>query len=494
MQISLFLLISIFAFSSGEKLINSHLDRVLQGSANYGSGPNYSSVAKKSHASYGSGVESKYSSVGSGSKHGSNAKYGSYNQCSRTSRDYVFSSTISSGKTKHYSYAIKGSGAHRVSGSKGGSEAHIGSGAHGGSGAHRGSNPHKGSGPYIGSSPHKGSSSKMSSGAHRGSGSKGGSGLYIGSGPHKGSSSKGIGSAPYKGSSSKGGSNVPYNIFSPTMQPTEAEPPIYKLPPPTYYPTSSMNIPKIPLSFEKPTNEGIEVPLIPLSFQIEQGANGWAQYPDSPPLDSHPLDSHPLEKAFAQVAAKTAGVSANSIANMNVKKTSQRKLSATTKITVTYDIITNPASIGEKTQAETYYKIANKLALSVKNNNFSSDLHRLGIKLNISSIVFSNYAVFYPTLTPTSVVNVLSSPGASDHSSLTDSLVIGVGILLVIGVLVSFGWLYLNKKYVKKIEREVSLTESKPHIERVSNPMTDIIPDPLRRITITHTPTPTHSE
>jgi len=71
MQISLFLLISIFAFSSGGKLINPHLDRVLQGSANYGSGPNYSSVAKKTYSSYGSGVESRYSAIGSNVKRGS---------------------------------------------------------------------------------------------------------------------------------------------------------------------------------------------------------------------------------------------------------------------------------------------------------------------------------------------------------------------------------------------------------------------------------------
>jgi hypothetical protein len=439
----LFLLISSIAFSNGGQIINPHLDRLLQGSFNYGSGPSYTSFAKKSHASYGSGVESKYSTAGSGLNHGSNvmrgsnakygsgkveygsnAKYGSnvmrgsYKQCSRTSHDYVFSGTVSSSKTKHYSYAIKVSGAH------------------------------KGSGSYIGSGPHKGSSSKK-------------------------------------------GSNVPYNIFSPTMQPTEALPPIYEPPPPTYYPTLSTNIPKIPLSFEKPTNEGIEVPLIPLSFQIEQGANGWAQYPDSPPLDSLPL-----EKAFAQVASKTAGVSANSIANMNVKKTTQRKLSETTKITVTYDIITTPASNGEKTQAETYYKIANKLALSVKNNNFSADLHRLGVTFNVSSIAFSNYAVFYPTLTPTSSVNVLSSSfTTSDTQNMTmEAVCIGLGIILILGLFGIFGVVYLKKKDAQKIKKEVSLTETPVHLERVSNPMTDVIPDPLRRITITHTPTPTLSE
>ena len=261
------------------------------------------------------------------------------------------------------------------------------------------------------------------------------------------------------------------------MMPTEALPPVYQPPLPTHYPTSFANIPKIPLSFEKPTSEGIEVPQIPLSFQIEQGANGWSQYPDSPPL----------EKAFTQVAAKTAGLAESAVSNMKIKKTQRRFLSTT--ISVSYYITTTPVSNEEKTQQETYYKIANKLALSVKNNNFSLDLHRLGVKLNVSSITFSDYAVFYPTLSPTSAVNVLSSSGVSDHSALTDSLIIGVGILLVIGVLVVFGSLYLKSKQ-QKAAKELSLTEVPTHLERVSNPMTDVIPDPLRRITITHTPTP----
>jgi len=427
MQISLFLLISIFAFSSGGKLINPHLDRVLQGSANYGSGPNYSSVAKKTYSSYGSGVESRYSAIGSNGKRGSKVERGSYKQCSRASHDYVFSGTIGSGKNKHYSYAIKGSSHNKGSTHSGGSGAYY-------------------SAAKGGSSPHKGSAQ------HGGSGAKGGSGAIA-------------------------GSNRPYDIFAPTMRPTEYLPPIYQPPPPTHYPTSYKSIPVIPITFNQPISEGIEIPQIPLSFQIEQGANGWAQYPDSPPL----------EKAFAQVASKIAGIAESSITNMNVRKTSQRKLLATTKITVTYDIITTPASNGDKTQQETYYKIANQLALSVKNNNFSIELYRLGIKLNISSIVFSDYAVFYPTLSPTSAINVLSSSGASDHSYITESLIIGVGVLLVIGVLIFFGSLYLNKKSLQKNERDISLTEPPTHLERVSNPMTDIIPDPLRRITILHT-------
>jgi hypothetical protein len=262
------------------------------------------------------------------------------------------------------------------------------------------------------------------------------------------------------------------------MRPTEALPPIYKPPPPTYYPTSSANIPKIHLSFEKPTSEGIEVPQIPLSFQIEQGANGWSQYPDSPPL----------EKTFTQVAAKIAGVAESAVSNMKIKKTQRRFLS--TSISVNYYITTTPASNGEKTQPETYYKIANKLKLSVKNHNFSSELYRLGVKLNVSSITFSDYSVFYPTLSPTSAINVLSSSGVSDQSPLIDAISIGVSILMAIGVLCAFGSVYLKSKQQIKLIREISLTETPQHLERISNPMTDIIPDPLRRITVTHTPTP----
>uniref|UniRef100_A0A6C0F6R4 Uncharacterized protein n=1 Tax=viral metagenome TaxID=1070528 RepID=A0A6C0F6R4_9ZZZZ len=413
MQISLFLLLSFFVFLSEGELIIPRLDRILQGSANYGSGPNYSSVTKKIYASYGSGIESKYSIAGSNAKHwSSNSKYGSYKQCSRVSHDYVFSeaSTI---KNKHYSYVIKGSGA--------------------------------------------------------------GSGVRsIGSGKNKHYSYAIKGSAAYSGS----GSNRPYDIFSPTIRPTEALPPIYKPPPPTYYPTSSANIPKIHLSFEKPTSEGIEVPQIPLSFQIEQGANGWSQYPDSPPL----------EKTFTQVAAKIAGVAESAVSNMKIKKTQRRFLS--TSISVNYYITTTPSSNGEKTQPETYYKISNKLKLSVKNHNFSSELYRLGVKLNVSSITFSDYAVIYPTLSPTSSINVLSSSGVSDQSPLIDAISIGASILVAIGVLCAFGSVYLKSKQQIKLIREISLTETPQHLERISNPMTDIIPDPLRRIMIEHTPLP----
>ena len=185
---------------------------------------------------------------------------------------------------------------------------------------------------------------------------------------------------------------------------------------------------------------------------------------------------------------KTTGLTESAVSDMKVKATLRRFL--TTSIIIGYYITTTPASNGEKTQQETYYKIANKLALSVKNNNFSLELHRLGVNLNVSSISFYNYAVIYPTLSPTSAVNVLSSAGVNNQSPLTDAISIGVGVLLAIGVLCLFGSLYLKSKQQIKAAREISLTEAPQNLERVRNPMTDIIPDPLRRITITHTPSP----
>ena len=267
------------------------------------------------------------------------------------------------------------------------------------------------------------------------------------------------------------------------MRPTEALPPVYQPPLPTHYPTSYKSIPVVPITFNQPTIEGIEVPEIPLSFQIEQGANGWAQYPDSPPSDSPPL-----EKAFTKVVAKTTGLAESALSDMKIKKTQRRLLS--TSFIVSYYITTTPALNGEKTQPETYYKIANKLTLSINNNNFSSELYRIGVKLNVSSITFSNYAVIYPTLSPTSAKNILSSSGASDQSPLTHAISIGVGILMAIGILCAFVSFYLKSKRDQKINREISIIEIPQHIERVSNPMTDIIPDPLRRIAITHTQMP----
>jgi len=61
---------------------------------------------------------------------------------------------------------------------------------------------------------------------------------------------------------------------------------------------------------------------------------------------------------------------------------------------------------------------------------------------------------------------------------------------MAIGVLCAFSSFYLKSKCDQKINREIFIIEMPQHLERVSNPMTDIMPDPLRRIAITHTQMP----
>jgi hypothetical protein len=96
----------------------------------------------------------------------------------------------------------------------------------------------------------------------------------------------------------------------------------------------------------------------------------------------------------------------------------------------------------------------------------------------------------YSTLSPTSAIKVLYSSGANNQSPVTDAISIGVGALLAIGILCLFGSLYLKSKKQSSVVVEISPTEPYPHFERMSNPMMDVIPCPLKRIMIAHTPSP----
>ena len=496
---NLLIFISVFiGLTTGIRTLDGKIlvvERRVQSSGAYGgSGPgtDYSlktnAEYRRSPTSYGSGVESKYSSKMGGSyKGGSQGKkaygssaHGSYNHGSNANHRSPF----------HGSGAGHGSGVthHQRYGSyKHGSNAEHGSGVARGSSRHGGSTSKHGAG--SGSIFYSSKYIWHSSGAIGSNTRHGSSNIYSTGGknsPHRGSGPK-AGSSAKAGSGTKG-SYKPYDLFAPTMMPTEALPPIWTPPPPTNFPTDTTNIPKIPLSFEKPTSGGIEVPQIPLSFQIQQGANGWSQYPDSPPVTN----------AVTKVAAKTAGVAESAVTNMKIARKNRRALS--TAVTITYDITTTPESVGQKTQEATYYMLINKLQLSVKNKNFSTDLHKLGVPFNISSISFSEYAVFYPTMTPTVQQNVLTSGGVTNNNNTTEGLIIGIGLLLVIFTLGAFG-VVLYRRHISKVNKteeieprpEVSMVSRPISLARVSNPMIDIIPNQINRISFDHTNYP-HNE
>jgi hypothetical protein len=448
------------------------------GSIKYNSGPrtDYSlKMNRKPTSSYGSGVESKYSSKmgsynrGSTAMHGSSTKYGSSNHGSRAMHgSYNRGSTAMHGSSTKYGSSnhgfkhVSGSGSMFYSSkyiwhSSGAVGSNRGSSPNTGSSLNSGSGPNKGSGPNSGSSPNRGSSTNRGSGANAGSGSN---------------------------------NNRPYDIFAPTMRPTYWLPPIYTPPPPTHNPTKFQAIPPVSINFNQPTISGIEVPQIPLSFQIQQGANGWSQYPDSPRVTS---------SAITKVAAKTAGVAESAVTNMKIAKKNRRSLAST--VTITYDITTTPEIVGQKTQEAAYDMLVYKLQLAVKNNNFSSELHKLGVQLNISSISFSEYMVYYPTMTPTTQQNVLLSGGAKNDIPVTEPLLIGIGVLLAVGLMASFGFLwYKTYKQHKSIPKEVELIPevSRPSsLARISNPMIDVIPRQTNRISFDQTQSihiPAHNE
>jgi hypothetical protein len=244
---------------------------------------------------------------------------------------------------------------------------------------------------------------------------------------------------------------------------------------------------RIPIN-SSPTTENIQVPQIPLSFQIQQGANGWSLYPDSSP----PLDSLKQEKAVVAVASKIAGVAKSSVTNMKIQETGRRSLSfsknSTTSVLITFDVTTTPDAVGEKTQQMAYDKIVNALKISVNNNEFSKNLHLLGITINVTKISFSEYTVYYPTAQPTTINNVLSSNGANNTNMFIAEIVgIGIAVLIAGGMFVLFLGLFFKLKSKKQNETQKELSMS-DITRRNSETAMDVIPNPLRRITVDATP------
>lgn len=480
--------------------------RNLVGSMNYGSSnlgggsPNrafgsYSYGNKGSTKHYGSKTH-----VFSATHYGSSALVGSvkhYGSGARASSVKHYGSTALIGSAKHYgstphtgSAKHYGSGAHASSAKhygstalKGsakhyGSTAHTGSAKHYGSGAHASSAKHYGSTALIGSKKHYGSGASASSEKHYGSGARGGSVKHYGSTAHTGSakhygsgalvgSTKHYGSgahassAKHYGSTTKRGSNAGYaDIFAPTMYPTEALPPIYQLPNPTYRPTESLNIPKFALF---PTQEQSEnyIPNLPLTFQIKQGANGWAEYPDGPPTMA----------AFAKTImaiTKNDDLDIN-LSNLRVltDKTRRRLLSE-------YIIKYNITARSKNDPGKTYTDISNKLGASVKNGGFSDSLYRSGLRLNVTSIDISPYIIIYnPTI---------ESNGAGQNNVKIIYIGITSGIIFI-GVLIALGY-YISKRMYKgepliKPGNATFLLSMRKLVNKTNHG--DVIPNPIQR-------------
>jgi len=215
----------------------------------------------------------------------------------------------------------------------------------------------------------------------------------------KGSGSNGSGS---KGSAKIHGSGSYPNIFLPTPTPTEEMPPIYQLPPPTYYPTKSTNVPKIKLSFEEPT--GFAAPNIPLTFQIQQGGSGKQNKKQNKIVDRLLTSGR---KALSVSVLKTSvskltGISESAITDIHITHIIRY-------INASYIITATPISVGEKTQHTAYNKIINLLQSKNLTNTIQSVSNHT-MTMNIEHFYASPYIVLSPTALPTGkTVSVIDS-------------------------------------------------------------------------------------
>jgi hypothetical protein len=344
----------------------------------------------------------------------------------------------------------------------------------------------KGSMKYHGSTAIRGSSHKGSMKHHgskviHGSSHKGSMEYHGSKAIHGSSNSNHKGSMKYHGSTAKHGhmsAKNNYVVFSPTREPTEALPPVIRAPPPTFYPTVNF-VPELPnLSYMiTPTilkQHEITVPEIPLTFQIQQGTNGWASYPDSPP-------SYQIVR---NVVSRISGIKESAVTNVFIKRSNKLHRRLSTSVTLNYSITVSSNDVGLKTPDLTYTLITSKLFNATRDGSFSNKINAEFNTLNISEritvdyIRFSNYALIFnsnsPTIYPTEPVALTSNGGAvmsnaSAYIVVSTMSIVGAAIILVI---------YFVRRNImsKKLNNEISvqtLTKS-PMIEVVDNPRDSI--------------------
>jgi hypothetical protein len=367
---------------------------------------------------------------------------------------------------------------------------------HGSTAIHRSS--HKGSMKYHGSTAIHGSTKYQGSTSSQGSiqTNQKGSANYHGSTAIRGSSHKGSanyhgsiairgsvhsnqkGSANYRGSGKGSGTKPNYFAFSPTQSPTEALPPVFRAPPPTFHPTVNF-VPELPnLSYMiTPTilkQHDITVPEIPLTFQIQQGTNGWASYPDSPPS----------YQIMRNVISRISGVKDSAVTNVFIKRSNKLHRRLSTLVTLNYSITVSSNDVGLKTPDLTYTMITSKLFNATRDGSFSNMIHSEFNKLNISEriiveyIRFSEYTLVFnsnsPTVYPTEKVALTSNGGAFASNA---STYIVVSTMSLVGAVILLVIYFVRRNIIsKKLNNEISLqtlTKS-PMIEVVDNPRDSI--------------------
>jgi hypothetical protein len=405
------------------------------------------------HSNYGSGVESK---------HSSNLNSNGYSATRGSVRNAGYSATRGSWKTgSNALFTIANIGIHSYSINYCTFNKHSGKKMSGNIG-YSGTTGQSGTKGYSGATSQSGT--KGYSGPASKSGTKGYSGLASKSGT-KGYSGN-IGSKKYF--------NDDAHLFTPTRMPTEALPPIYSPPRPTYSPTSSLEIPQLPITFHINQHGKLYIVVSPIT-----------------------------SIAVTKVISKIANLDKKYITNLKFESSHNNRRRLADSFTLSYNI-TIP--VLKNMDPSSIYQITKKnLIDSVANNTFNSLAHNEGVDLNVTSINVAPYIVdedyhiskptYKPSLMPISNSSVTSESNINSYNDDGNSNKNTIIIILVSNctffIIVTMLYIHHRKQRASTTtttltttttpmpEREVSLVNTDATTSRRT--MIDVIPNPLQK-------------
>jgi len=240
----------------------------------------------------------------------------------------------------------------------------------------------------------------------------------------------------------------PTHFNSPTMYPTEIIPPTIKAPKPTYTPTSSLNIPNIPLF-----------------FNLKHYGSG--QVSDSSIVV--------LTKAISKVTGLSKSALTNMRFNMNDRFLSQAQERANSSFILTYSIITT--SFNGLTEKETYDKIVDSLKKSVQTKKINIEISKvekamnvLNLSLKIFSVNASEYILLSLPITPTPPPTTIYMQNSFSNNVQNPKNETAILLGVTFAVIILFVGFFITKQ--KKNRLISNANENKVQ-------MVDVIPNPI---------------
>jgi len=234
----------------------------------------------------------------------------------------------------------------------------------------------------------------------------------------------------------------------PTMYPTEIIPPTIKAPKPTYSPTTSLSIPKIPIF-----------------FNLKHYGSG--QVSDSSIVV--------LTKAISKVTELSKTSLKNMHFNIDERLLSQAQERANSSFILTYSIITT--SFNGLTKKETYDKIVDSLKKSVQTKKINIEISKvekamnlLNLSLKIFSVNASEYILLSLPITPTSPPTTIYMQNSFSNNVQNPRKETTILLAVTFAFIILFVGFFIVKN--KKNRRISNANENKVQ-------MVDVIPNPI---------------